>query len=136
MQHQHRMAGLADPLPRPSDADHQRRRPVSPAGLAGAVRVIDQRSAGQIALADARIDQHGARLERAHQAIEIIQQFSVLMQVAQMRQLGEMGRTERLSVDLRTVMPQEVVFLLDAVLSRDDRAVRRFPVEVTWSAPK
>ena len=53
-----------------------------------------------------------------------------------MRQLGVMGRTERFSVDLQTVMPQEVVFLLDAVLSRDEGLCGDFLFPVTWSAPK
>ncbi len=94
------MARLANSVKRPSDADHQGRRPAGPTGLAGAVGVVHQRSTGQIALSHPGIDEDGTGLERAHEAVEIVEQLSVLVQIAEMGQLRQMGRAERFPGDL------------------------------------
>lgn len=48
------------------------------------------------------------------------------MQIPELRQLDQVGGAERFAIDLRTLMPQEGVLLLNPSLSCDEGVRRNF----------
>src|SRR5262245_14475464 len=87
LQDSYGIACLADCFSVTTHTDHERRGPPFPARLSGAIRVIDQCRTGQVTLPDPGIDKDRTWIERAHQAVKIVQQLSVLMQISDLRKL-------------------------------------------------
>ena len=78
--------------------------------------MVDERGAGQILLTDSRVDQDCARVDRAHQAIEVVQYLPIFMKISQVVELGHVSGAEGVATDLCAVMAETCVLFLDTPL--------------------
>ncbi len=100
LQRMNGMASTSDRITRASHSDHERGWFAGPTGMSCTVGVIDQRGARQIALSGPCIDKDGPRVERAHEAIQIVKQLSVFVEVPQLGELRQVSRAQRVPADL------------------------------------
>ncbi len=110
------LSGLRQRVLRMFQPDHANGTLRTPPTLSRAVGLVDHRGSDKIAVADSHVHKHGARIERAEQPVEIVQELPVLMEVSELGKL-QVRDPQGLTRDLREIVAKTGALHLDALLT-------------------